>query len=107
MLSVKVCLNVVGKPDALSSWDGLLDLQEQDVIREDCRKQASRWFSHIPYLPPNVQLLLCLKVKQAINSKMVCYYYIFSKIVAFFRAGIRNVVSYNSAMFLFQFVCLE
>lgn len=37
----KVCLNVVGKPDALSSWDGLLDLQEQDVIREDCRQKAS------------------------------------------------------------------
>ncbi|XP_068732816.1 TBC1 domain family member 23-like isoform X1 [Montipora capricornis] len=38
----KVCLNVVGKPDALSSWDGLLDLQEQDCIRDDCRKQATK-----------------------------------------------------------------
>ncbi|RMX51497.1 hypothetical protein pdam_00014843 [Pocillopora damicornis] len=36
----KVCLNVVGKPDALSSWDGLLDLNQQDTIRDDCRKQA-------------------------------------------------------------------
>lgn len=36
----KVCLNVVGKPDALSSWDGLLDLNQQDTIRADCRKQA-------------------------------------------------------------------
>ena len=42
-LLLKVCLNVVGKPDALSSWDGLLDLNEQDVIREDCRKQASEF----------------------------------------------------------------
>ena len=37
----KVCLNVVGKPDALSTWDGLLDLNEQETIRDDCRKQAS------------------------------------------------------------------
>ena len=40
-LLLKVCLNVVGKPDALSSWDGLLDLNEQETIRDDCRKQAS------------------------------------------------------------------
>ena len=39
----KVCLNVVGKPDALSSWDGLLDLNEQETIRDDCRKQASKF----------------------------------------------------------------
>lgn len=38
----KVCLNVVGKPDALSTWDGLLDLQEQNCIRDDCRKQATK-----------------------------------------------------------------
>ena len=40
-LFLKVCLNVVGKPDALSTWDGLLDLNEQENIRDDWRKQAS------------------------------------------------------------------
>lgn len=43
-LLLKVCLNVVGKPDALSSWDGLLDLNEQETIRDDCRKQASEYY---------------------------------------------------------------
>lgn len=43
-LLLKVCLNVVGKPDALSTWDGLLDLNEQETIRDDCRKQASEYY---------------------------------------------------------------
>ena len=38
---------MVGKPDALSTWDGLLDLNEQETIRDDCRKQASEYSS--PY----------------------------------------------------------
>ncbi|XP_031554883.1 TBC1 domain family member 23-like isoform X2 [Actinia tenebrosa] len=38
----KVCLNVVGKPDALSTWDGMLDLNEQDMIRDDCKRQAGK-----------------------------------------------------------------
>lgn len=38
----KVCLNVVGKPDAFSGWDGSFDLTEQDSIREDCRKQTGK-----------------------------------------------------------------
>lgn len=35
---------MVGKPDALSSWDGLLDLNEQATVRDDCRKQASEYY---------------------------------------------------------------
>ncbi|XP_032227094.2 TBC1 domain family member 23 isoform X2 [Nematostella vectensis] len=38
----KVCLNVVGKPDALATWDGRLDLNEQDQIRNDCQRQAGK-----------------------------------------------------------------
>lgn len=38
----KVCLNVIGKPDALVTWDGLLDMNEQDVLKEDCLIQASK-----------------------------------------------------------------
>ena len=33
-------LNITGKPDAMSTWDGALDLNEQDVLKEDCRFQA-------------------------------------------------------------------
>lgn len=33
-------LNVTGKPDVMSTWDGVLDLNEQDVLKEDCRFQA-------------------------------------------------------------------
>ena len=31
---------MTGKPDAMSTWDGVLDLNEQDVLKEDCRFQA-------------------------------------------------------------------
>ena len=33
---------MVGKPDALAMWDGLLDTGEQDILREDCIMQAGR-----------------------------------------------------------------
>jgi len=38
----KIALNVVGKPDALAMWDGMLDTEEQDVLKEDCVTQASK-----------------------------------------------------------------
>lgn len=33
----QICLNVHSKGDALSAFDGLYDLDEQGIIREDCR----------------------------------------------------------------------
>ncbi|XP_054829511.1 TBC1 domain family member 23 isoform X2 [Eublepharis macularius] len=33
----KIALNVVGKGDSLSSWDGSLDLPEQTLIQKDCQ----------------------------------------------------------------------
>jgi len=38
----KVALNVVGKPDALATWDGLMDMNEQDILKEDCDLQAGK-----------------------------------------------------------------
>eukprot|EP00795_Rhopilema_esculentum_P016774 gene16774-8235_t len=38
----KALLNIAGKPDAISTWDGVLDLNEQDVLSEDCRFQAAK-----------------------------------------------------------------
>ncbi|XP_012508262.1 PREDICTED: TBC1 domain family member 23 [Propithecus coquereli] len=32
----KIALNVAGKGDSLASWDGILDLPEQDTIHKDC-----------------------------------------------------------------------
>ncbi|XP_063959551.1 TBC1 domain family member 23-like isoform X1 [Lytechinus pictus] len=34
----KICLNVAGKANALTSFDGIFDLPEQDVLRKDCRE---------------------------------------------------------------------
>ncbi|XP_022109072.1 TBC1 domain family member 23-like isoform X2 [Acanthaster planci] len=34
----KICLNVVGKGDALASFDGIFDLPEQELIRNDCKE---------------------------------------------------------------------
>ena len=39
---MKIALNVIGKPDALVTWDGLLDMGEQDVLKEDCILQAGK-----------------------------------------------------------------
>lgn len=36
-LSFQICHNVQNKGDALSAFDGLYDLDEQGIIREDCR----------------------------------------------------------------------
>ncbi|XP_072049181.1 TBC1 domain family member 23-like isoform X2 [Amphiura filiformis] len=33
----KICLNVSGKGDALSSFDGIFDLDEQEQLRNDCK----------------------------------------------------------------------
>lgn len=38
----KIALNIIGKPDALVTWDGLLDMSEQDVLKEDCIQQACK-----------------------------------------------------------------
>lgn len=38
----KVCLNVVGKPDALTTFDGLMDISDQDVLKEHCSEQAAK-----------------------------------------------------------------
>ncbi|XP_057302283.1 TBC1 domain family member 23-like [Hydractinia symbiolongicarpus] len=38
----KITLNVVGKPDALAIWDGLLDMNEQEVLKEDCTLQSAK-----------------------------------------------------------------
>lgn len=35
-------MNIVGKPDALANWDGMLDTNEQDVLREDCILEAGK-----------------------------------------------------------------
>nr|BAE42547.1 unnamed protein product [Mus musculus] len=32
----KIALNVAGKGDSLASWDGILDLPEQNTIHKDC-----------------------------------------------------------------------
>ncbi|XP_036300968.1 TBC1 domain family member 23 isoform X3 [Pipistrellus kuhlii] len=32
----KIALNVAGKGDSLASWDGILDLPEQNIIHKDC-----------------------------------------------------------------------
>ncbi|XP_030834178.1 TBC1 domain family member 23 isoform X5 [Strongylocentrotus purpuratus] len=34
----KICLNVAGKANALTSFDGIFDLPEQDILRKDCRE---------------------------------------------------------------------
>ena len=39
---IKIALNIIGKPDALVTWDGLLDMSEQDVLKEDCIQQAGK-----------------------------------------------------------------
>ena len=44
---------MIGKPDAMSTWDGVLDLNEQDVLKEDCRFQAG-------VLPSTLFILLVL-----------------------------------------------
>lgn len=31
---------MVGKPDALATWDGLIDMAEQEILKEDCSLQA-------------------------------------------------------------------
>ncbi|XP_071480206.1 TBC1 domain family member 23-like [Diadema antillarum] len=33
----KICLNVAGKANALTSFDGIFDLPEQETLRNDCR----------------------------------------------------------------------
>ena len=38
----KNCLNVVGKPDALTTFDGLMDISDQDVLKEYCSAQAAK-----------------------------------------------------------------
>ena len=35
--SFQICLNVSGKGDALSSFDGIFDLDEQEQLRNDCK----------------------------------------------------------------------
>ncbi|XP_019642823.1 PREDICTED: TBC1 domain family member 23-like isoform X2 [Branchiostoma belcheri] len=32
----KICLNVAGKGDSMESWDGVFDLPQQEVLRQDC-----------------------------------------------------------------------
>ncbi|XP_066281595.1 TBC1 domain family member 23-like [Branchiostoma lanceolatum] len=32
----KICLNVAAKGDSMESWDGVFDLPQQDVLRQDC-----------------------------------------------------------------------
>lgn len=32
----QIALNVAGKGDSLASWDGILDLPEQNTIHKDC-----------------------------------------------------------------------
>uniref|UniRef100_A0A8D0ZZ55 TBC1 domain family member 23 n=1 Tax=Sus scrofa TaxID=9823 RepID=A0A8D0ZZ55_PIG len=34
----KIALNVAGKGDSLASWDGILDLPEQNTIHKDCQE---------------------------------------------------------------------
>ncbi|KAL4656870.1 TBC1 domain family member 23 isoform X1 [Arapaima gigas] len=38
----KIALNVAGKGDALSSWDGTLDLPEQTLIHERCQQMVDQ-----------------------------------------------------------------
>lgn len=38
----KIALNVVGKPDALTNFDGLMDIPDQDVLKEDCISLAAK-----------------------------------------------------------------
>ncbi|KAL3885206.1 hypothetical protein ACJMK2_025294 [Sinanodonta woodiana] len=38
----QVCLNVKGKGDILSSFDGVFDLKEQSIIREDCHNLVDK-----------------------------------------------------------------
>ncbi|XP_064651134.1 TBC1 domain family member 23-like [Lineus longissimus] len=38
----QICLNVVGKADALSGFDECFDMPEQEVLREDCRQLVER-----------------------------------------------------------------
>lgn len=32
----QIALNILGKGDSLASWDGILDLPEQNTIHKDC-----------------------------------------------------------------------
>lgn len=32
----QIALNIAGKGDSLASWDGILDLPEQNCIHKDC-----------------------------------------------------------------------
>lgn len=38
----KIALNVVGKPDALTNFDGLMDIPDQDILKEDCAFLAAK-----------------------------------------------------------------
>ncbi|OXB61571.1 hypothetical protein ASZ78_010428 [Callipepla squamata] len=40
--NMHIALNVVGKGDSLASWDGCLDLPEQNVIHKDCQELIDR-----------------------------------------------------------------
>uniref|UniRef100_A0A8C9FR83 Uncharacterized protein n=1 Tax=Pavo cristatus TaxID=9049 RepID=A0A8C9FR83_PAVCR len=39
----KIALNVVGKGDSLASWDGCLDLPEQNIIHKDCQELIGKF----------------------------------------------------------------
>ena len=43
----------------MSTWDGVLDLNEQDVVKEDCRYQAGR--------PSTTELLRLYLMKMLAN----------------------------------------
>ena len=43
-LYFKICLNVFGKPDQMTAFDELFDMEEQGLLREDCQALVGQLF---------------------------------------------------------------
>ena len=37
MTCCQICLNVYGKPDQMTAFDELYDMEEQSILREECQ----------------------------------------------------------------------
>ena len=44
ILFLKICLQVQGKGDVLSSFDGFFDLKEQALLRDDCTQLVGMYY---------------------------------------------------------------
>ena len=71
-------MNVSAKPDAMSTWDGVLDLNEQDVLKEDCRFQAGMslysqdniWLAFMSYVELSKIIFNLISILQEIIARL-------------------------------------